>query len=155
MQGAAAAAAHLTAPPPLPPVLPRTACTACPVPPVPQAALNGYQLDKAHKFAATLFDECERLAKVPESYTAPEPRAYAPGENLLVGGRASGAGGYDMGWGWEDWVAGEAGFLVDRWVWCRHIWAKVAAAVGLLGGAATNAAAAAAAVILCCCVRGT
>lgn len=29
-----------------------------------QAALNGYQLDKAHKFAATLFDEFERLDKV-------------------------------------------------------------------------------------------
>ena len=89
MQGAATAAAHLTAPPPLPPVRPRTACTACPVPPVPQAALNGYQLDKAHKFAATLFDECERLAKVPESYIEPEPRPYAPGENLLVSGSES------------------------------------------------------------------
>lgn len=29
-----------------------------------QAALNGYQLDKAHKFAACLYDEFERLAKV-------------------------------------------------------------------------------------------
>jgi translation initiation factor 3 subunit B len=57
--------------------------------PVPQAALNGYQLDKAHKFAATLFDECERLAKVPESYIEPEPRPYAPGENLLVSGSES------------------------------------------------------------------
>ena len=59
------------------------------MPPVPQAALNGYQLDKAHKFAATLFDECERLAKVPESYIEPEPRPYAPGENLLVSGSES------------------------------------------------------------------
>ena len=29
-----------------------------------QAALNGYQLDKAHKVAACLYDEFERLAKV-------------------------------------------------------------------------------------------
>lgn len=29
-----------------------------------QGALNGYQLDKAHKFAACLYDEFERLAKV-------------------------------------------------------------------------------------------
>lgn len=28
-----------------------------------QAALNGYQLDKAHKFAASLYDEFERLSK--------------------------------------------------------------------------------------------
>lgn len=48
-----------------------------------QAALNGYQLDKAHKFAATLFDEFDRLAKVPEEYVEPEPRTYTPAENLL------------------------------------------------------------------------
>jgi hypothetical protein len=48
-----------------------------------QAALNGYQLDKAHKFAATLFDEADRLAKVPEEYVPPEERQYAPAENLL------------------------------------------------------------------------
>ena len=49
-----------------------------------QAALNGYQLDKAHKFAATLFDEVDRLAKVPEQYQEPEERTFTPGENLLV-----------------------------------------------------------------------
>lgn len=48
-----------------------------------QAALNGYQLDKAHKFAATLFDEADRLAKVPDEYGGPEERTYAPAENLL------------------------------------------------------------------------
>ncbi|PSC71923.1 Eukaryotic translation initiation factor 3 subunit B [Micractinium conductrix] len=48
-----------------------------------QAALNGYQLDKAHKFAATLFDEVDRLAKVPEQYQEPEERTFTPGENLL------------------------------------------------------------------------
>lgn len=48
-----------------------------------QAALNGYQLDKAHKFAATLYDECDRLAKVPDEYAEPEERQYTPGENLL------------------------------------------------------------------------
>jgi hypothetical protein len=50
----------------------------------PQAALNGYQLDKNHKFAATLFDEADRIAKVPEEYAEPEERKYAPAENLLV-----------------------------------------------------------------------
>ena len=55
-----------------------------PPPLPPQAALHGYQLDKAHKFAATLFDECERLAHVSEAYAEPEERVYTPGENLLV-----------------------------------------------------------------------
>lgn len=49
---------------------------------VAQAALNGYQLDKAHKFAATLFDEAERLAAVPDQYAEPDERVYTPGENL-------------------------------------------------------------------------
>lgn len=61
----------------------------------PQAALNGYQLDKAHKFAATLFDEFDRLSKVPEEYAEPEERTFTPGDNLLVG-----AGGWLLGAGW-------------------------------------------------------
>ena len=81
---------------PLPPPLP-------PLPPTPQAALHGYQLDKAHKFAATLFDECERLAHVSEAYTEPEERVYTPGENLLVsweGGREQVGGDCGHGWTW-------------------------------------------------------
>jgi hypothetical protein len=50
-----------------------------------QSALNGYQLDKVHKFAATLFDEADRLAKVSEEYVEPEERVYTPSENLMVG----------------------------------------------------------------------
>ncbi|PRW39159.1 Eukaryotic translation initiation factor 3 subunit B [Chlorella sorokiniana] len=48
-----------------------------------QGALNGYQLDKAHKFAACLYDEFERLAKVPDAYEEPGERVFTPGENLL------------------------------------------------------------------------
>lgn len=48
-----------------------------------QSALNGYQLDKVHKFAATLFDEADRLAKVSEEYVEPEERVYTPSENLM------------------------------------------------------------------------
>lgn len=46
-----------------------------------QAALHGYALDKAHKFSATLYDEAERLAAVPDEYVAPEPRDAPPPEN--------------------------------------------------------------------------
>lgn len=46
-----------------------------------RAALDGYQLDKVHKFAAILFDDVDRLAKVPEEYVEPEPRPYeSPGD---------------------------------------------------------------------------
>lgn len=44
-------------------------------------ALDGYQLDKAHKFTAILFDDLERLRAVPEEYAEPEPRPFeAPGD---------------------------------------------------------------------------
>ena len=47
-----------------------------------QEALNGYALDKAHTFSATLYDEAERLSRVPDEYAPPEARpqgADAPG----------------------------------------------------------------------------
>lgn len=37
-----------------------------------QAALNGYSLDKSHTFHATLYDEAERLSKVPDEFTTAE-----------------------------------------------------------------------------------
>lgn len=46
-----------------------------------QKALDGYQLDKAHRFAAILFDDIDRLKQVPETYQEPEPRPFqAPGD---------------------------------------------------------------------------
>lgn len=38
--------------------------------------LNGYQLDKQHKFATSLFDDFDRLARVPEEWQDPEPKPY-------------------------------------------------------------------------------
>ena len=46
-----------------------------------QQALDGYQLDKNHKFAAILFNDFDRLKNVPDAYTEPEPRPFqAPGD---------------------------------------------------------------------------
>ncbi|KAL4518998.1 hypothetical protein Ndes2526A_g00106 [Nannochloris sp. 'desiccata'] len=46
-----------------------------------QKALDGYQLDKSHKFVAILFDDFDRLKTVPETYVEPEPRPFeAPGD---------------------------------------------------------------------------
>lgn len=45
-------------------------------------ALDGYQLDKAHKFAAILLDEMERLKEVPEEYQPMEVRPFEPRGDL-------------------------------------------------------------------------
>ena len=46
-----------------------------------QKALDGYQLDKSHKFAAILFDDFDRLKNVTEEYVEPAPRPFeAPGD---------------------------------------------------------------------------
>ena len=39
-------------------------------------ALDGYQLDKNHKFVAILFDDLERIQQVPEKYEEPAPRPF-------------------------------------------------------------------------------
>ena len=41
-----------------------------------QKAIDGYQLDKAHKFTAILFDDFNRLQTVPDEYAAPDPRPF-------------------------------------------------------------------------------
>lgn len=43
---------------------------------VARDALDGYQLDKAHKFAATFFDDLENLKNVPEQYQEPEAKSF-------------------------------------------------------------------------------
>jgi translation initiation factor 3 subunit B len=47
-----------------------------------RAALDGYQLDKSHKFIAILFDDLERLNEVPEEYQAPPEKEYEPTSDL-------------------------------------------------------------------------
>ena len=48
--------------------------------------LNDYQLDKAHKFVTSLFDDFERLGRVPEQWREPEARPYEGPPNLQVEG---------------------------------------------------------------------
>lgn len=46
-------------------------------------ALDGYQLDKNHKFIAILFDDLERLNEVPEEYQEPPHKPYEPATDLF------------------------------------------------------------------------
>jgi translation initiation factor 3 subunit B len=46
------------------------------------AALDGYQLDKAHRFTAVAFDDLDRLAAVPDAYAPPPERAFDPPGDL-------------------------------------------------------------------------
>lgn len=39
---------------------------------------NGYKLDKSHTFAVNMFDDFDKYAKVPDTYSAPEPKPYTP-----------------------------------------------------------------------------
>jgi translation initiation factor 3 subunit B len=45
-------------------------------------ALDGYQLDKVHKFVAIMFDDLERLNDVPDTYQAPPEKEYEPQNDL-------------------------------------------------------------------------
>ena len=45
-------------------------------------ALDGYQLDKNHRFIAILFDDLERLNEVPDEYQEPPAKAYEPATDL-------------------------------------------------------------------------
>ncbi|WPT13163.1 Eukaryotic translation initiation factor 3 subunit B [Picochlorum sp. SENEW3] len=45
-------------------------------------ALDGYQLDKNHKFIAILFDDLERLNDVPDEYQEPPQKPYEPATDL-------------------------------------------------------------------------
>lgn len=42
-----------------------------------RAQTNGYQLDKAHKFVVTLFDEFARYGQVPDEYAQPDAKTFA------------------------------------------------------------------------------
>mmetsp|Transcript_10868 Transcript_10868/g.21628 ORF Transcript_10868/g.21628 Transcript_10868/m.21628 type:complete len:715 (-) Transcript_10868:1185-3329(-) len=45
-------------------------------------ALDGYQLDKNHRFIAILFDDLERLNDVPDEYQEPPQKPYEPATDL-------------------------------------------------------------------------
>ncbi|KDD76724.1 eukaryotic translation initiation factor eIF2A [Helicosporidium sp. ATCC 50920] len=47
------------------------------------AALDGYALDKNHRFTAVLFDEAERVAAVPDEWTPPEARPAAAMQDAM------------------------------------------------------------------------
>lgn len=46
-------------------------------------ALHGYQLDKAHKFTAIMFDDLDRLRDVPEEYEAPPAKEFEPQQDIF------------------------------------------------------------------------
>ncbi|KAI9100011.1 hypothetical protein K1719_024229 [Acacia pycnantha] len=43
---------------------------------------HGYKLDRAHVFSVNMFDDFDRLMKVPDQWAPPETKPYTPGENL-------------------------------------------------------------------------
>lgn len=47
-----------------------------------RAQTNGYQLDKAHRFTVTMFDDFDRFGRVPDEYAPPDAKAFAPQADL-------------------------------------------------------------------------
>jgi hypothetical protein len=60
------------------------------------AQTNGYVLDKNHKFVVSMFDEFERMNRVPEAYAPPEDKGYVAQVRVAVF-ECGGVGGEYLG----------------------------------------------------------